>query len=111
QQWREETPVAFVSVFEQEIIEQKQRLLASEQEIRTKEQEILNKNQEIRDREQEARDVLLRGIELALKLKFKEEGQALFTEIRKQTDPAWLRRFLDSIDPANSCGELRQLLP
>ncbi len=50
-------------------------------------------------------------IALGLKLKFKEQGQTLFSEVQKQTDPEWLRRFLDDIESADSLEDLRKLLP
>jgi hypothetical protein len=81
--WRKENPMPFVSVFEQEILDQKQQV----------------------------RESCLRGIALGLKLKFKEEGQALFGEVQKQTDNAWLRHFLDRIESADTLDELRKLLP
>ena len=95
--WREENPMPFVSVFEQEILDQKQQ--------------ISDQNQQISDQEQQTRDTCLAGIALGLKLKFKEEGQALFAEVQKQTDLDWLRRFLDSIESADSLEDLRKLLP
>jgi hypothetical protein len=88
--WREENPMPFVSVFEQEILDQKQQLLTKDQQLR---------------------DSHLRGIALGLNLKFKEAGQELFGEVQKQTDLDWLRRFLDSIEGASSVEDLRMLLP
>jgi hypothetical protein len=95
--WRKENPMPFISVFEQEILDQKQQLLTKDQQLLTKEQQV--------------RESSLRGIALGLKLKFKEEGQALFAEVQKQTDLDWLRRFLDCIDSADSLDDLRKLLP
>jgi hypothetical protein len=80
--WREKNPMPFVSVFEQEILEQKQQV----------------------------RDSCLDGIALGLKLKFGEQGEALLAEVQKQTDLDWLRRFLKSIEPAASLDDLRKLL-
>jgi hypothetical protein len=97
QHWREGNPVPFVSVFEQEILDQKQL--------------VRDKEQLVRDREQQLRESCLRGIALGLKLKFKAEGEALFAEVEKQADLGWLRRFLDSIEAAGSCDDLRKLLP
>ena len=90
QLWREENRMPFVSVFEQEIIDQKQQLT---------------------DQKQQTRDSCLEGIALGLKLKFKEEGQALFSEVQKQADRGWLRRFLKSIESSDSLDDLRKLLP
>jgi hypothetical protein len=97
QDWREKNPMPFISVFEQEILDQKQQILAKDQQILAK--------------DQETRSSYLRGIALGLKLKFGQEGEALFAEVQKQTDLAWLQRFLDSIEAASSCDELRKLLP
>ncbi len=94
----------FVSIFEQEILDQKQQLLS-------KDQQLLFKDQQLLFREQEVRSSCLRGIALGLKLKFPEEGPALLTEVQKQTDIGWLQRFLDSIEAARTCDELRNLLP
>jgi hypothetical protein len=88
--WREENPMPFISVFEQEILDQKQKVL---------------------DQKQQTRDGYLRGIALGLKLKFMEQGQALFAEVQKQTDLDWLLRFLDQIDSTDSLEDLRKLLP
>ena len=87
----------FVSGFEKQILEQKQLLLTLDKQLLATKQRVL--------------DTWLRGISLGLKLKFKEEGQALFAEVRKQTDLDWLRRFLDRIDSADSLDDLRKLLP
>jgi hypothetical protein len=95
--WREKNPMPFVSVFEQEILDQKQQ--------------IVDQKQQIVDQKQQIVDSCLRGIGLGLKLKFKEEGQALFAEVQKQTDLDWLRRFLDSIESTDSLDDLRKLLP
>jgi hypothetical protein len=94
---RKEKPMPFVSIFEQEILDRKKEILEQKQQLQTKDQQL--------------RDNCLQGIALALKLKFQAEGQALFAEVQKQTDLAWLRRFLESIDPAESVEELRKLLP
>ena len=97
QNWREDNPMPFVSVFEQEILDQKQQLLTKDQQLLTKDQQI--------------RAGYLRGIALGLKLKFQAEGEALVAEVQKQTDLGWLQRFLDRIEAATTCDELRQLLP
>jgi hypothetical protein len=123
--WRKGNPMPFVSVFEQKILDQKQQILQQEQQIRDKEQQIRDKEQQVRDKEQQvrdkeqqardkeqqARDSCLDGIGLGLKLKFKEEGEALLGEVQKQTDLDWLRRFLKSIETADSLDDLRKLLP
>jgi hypothetical protein len=88
--WRKENPMPFVSVFEQKILDQKQQLL--------------EKDEQLRDR-------CLRAIAMGLRLKFKEQGQALFVEVEKQTDLDWLGRFQDSIESADSLDDLRKLLP
>jgi hypothetical protein len=93
----------FVSIFEQVILEQKQQVQAQEQQIRANEQQI-------RANEQQIRDNCLKGIALGLKLKFQAAGEALFTEVQKQTDPNWLQRFLGSIESADSVEDLRKLL-
>jgi hypothetical protein len=54
---------------------------------------------------------LHQGIALALELKFGGDGKALATEVEKQTDLEWLRRFLDAVRPATSLDDLRKLLP
>ncbi len=54
---------------------------------------------------------LHKGIALGLELKFGSDGQALATEVEKQTDLEWLRRFFDAIRPAQSLEDLRKLLP
>jgi hypothetical protein len=54
---------------------------------------------------------LHKGIGLGLELKFGADGQALATEVEKQTDLEWLRRFFDAIRPAKSLEDLRKLLP
>ena len=104
QQWREGNPMPFVSVFEQEILDQKQQILDQKQQLQAKEQQLL-------EEKQERRASCLRGIALGLKLKFREEGEALFAEVQKQTDLGWLQRFLDSIEAAKVCDDLRRLLP
>ncbi len=81
--WRTENPMPFVSVFEQEILDQKKHV----------------------------RESCLEGIALGLQLKFKEEGRSLIAEVEKQTDLDWLRRFLTSIKSAHSLDDLRKLLP
>jgi hypothetical protein len=101
----------FVSVFEQEILDQKQLISDQQQQLRDKEQQVRDKEQQVRDKEQQARDSCLEGIALGLKLKFKEQGQALFAEVQKQADLDWLRRFLRSIESADSLEDLRKLLP
>jgi hypothetical protein len=88
--WREENRMPFVSVFEQEILDQRQQL---------------------REKDQQLRDRSLRAIAMGLRLKFKEEGQALFAEVEKQTDLDWLGRFLDRVEAADSLDDLRKLLP
>jgi hypothetical protein len=123
--WREGNPMPFISVFEQEILDQKREILDQKREILDQKQEILDqkqklldqdqqlldKEQEIRDKEQKIRDGYLDGIALGLKLKFKEQGQALLAEVQKQTDLEWLRRFLKSIESTDSLDALRELLP
>src|ERR1700722_679454 len=95
--WRTEKTMPFVCVVEQMILEQKQ--------------EILEQKQEILEQKQQIRDSCLRGIELGLKLRFKEEGQALFTGGQKITGVDWLRRFLSHIESADSLEDLHKLLP
>jgi hypothetical protein len=90
EEWRKENPMPFISVFEQEILDQKQEIL---------------------DQKQQTRETCLRGIALGLKLKFQAEGQTLFAEVQKQTEIDWLRRFLDRIESADSIDDLRKLLP
>ena len=75
------------------------------------EQEILDQKQEILKLDQEHREICLQGIALGLKLKFAAAGEALFSEVQKQTELDWLRRFLKRIESAGSVEELRQLLP
>jgi hypothetical protein len=104
QHWREDNPMPFISVFEQEILDQKQQLLAKDQQLLAKDQQLLAKDQE-------SRANCLHGIALALKLKFQKEGETLFAVVQKQTDVAFLQRFLDSIEAATTCEELRKLLP
>jgi len=94
----------FVSIFEQEILDQKQEVLKQKQEVLKKDQEILKKDQQ-------ARETCLEGIALGLKLKFPAAGEALLAEVQKQTDLDWLCRFLTRIEPAGSVEELRHLLP
>jgi hypothetical protein len=125
QKWREENPMPFISVFEQEILDQKQQILnqdqqlqaqaqqlqTKDQQLQTKDQQLQAKDQQLLAREQEMRANCLRAIALGLKWKFRSEGEALFAEVQKQTDLGWLQRFLDSIEAAPTCDELRKLLP
>jgi hypothetical protein len=60
---------------------------------------------------EQLRESYLGGIALELKFKFEEEGQALLDEVRNQTDLDCLRRFLHSIESADSIDQLRKLLP
>jgi hypothetical protein len=87
---REENRMPFISVFEQEILDQRQ---------------------EIQNQRHQLRESRLRGIAMGLRLKFKEEGQTLFAEVEKQTELDWLGRFLDRFESADSLEELRKLLP
>jgi hypothetical protein len=102
--WRKGDPMPFISVFEQEILDQKQQ-------VSDQKQQISDQKQQISDQKQQLRDSCLDGIALGLRLKFKEEGQALFAEVQKQTDLDWLRRFLKSIESTDSLDDLRKLLP
>jgi len=86
----------FVSIFEQEILDQKQEVLKQKELVKAKDQQI--------------RASHLQGIALGLKLKFATAGEALFAEVQKQTDLEWLQRFLTRIESADSVEELRQLL-
>lgn len=95
--WKKENPMPFVSIFEQVIQEQKQQLQYQRESNRIQ--------------KQEHRDSLYRGIGLALKLKFQAAGEALFAEVQKQTDLAWLRYFLLSIESAASVEDLCKQLP
>ncbi len=122
---RKEKPMPFVSVFEQEILDQKQQLQTKDQQIQTqaqliqtkdqliqtKDQLIQTKDQQLQIQSQQLRASCLEGIALALKLKFQSAGQALFVEVQKQADLAWLRGFLESIESADSVEDLRRLLP
>jgi hypothetical protein len=96
-EWRKENPMPFISVFEQEILDQKQEILDQKQQLLTK--------------DQQHRDTCLRAIALGLKLKFQAAGQELFAEVQKQTDLDWLQRFLGRIETADSLDDLRNLLP
>jgi len=109
--WRKENPMPFVSIFEQEILDQKQQLQTKDQQLQAKDQQLQTKDQQLQTKDQQQREICLRGIELALKLKFQTAGQALFVEVQKQADLDWLRRFLERIESAASVDELRQLLP
>jgi hypothetical protein len=103
----------FVSIFEQVILEQKQQILSQAERIRAYKQKIVTLEQLILDREQQAHVSCLDGIALGLKLKFREEGQALFAEVQKRIDLDldWLIRFLNSIELVDSLDDLRKLLP
>jgi hypothetical protein len=50
------------------------------------------------------------GIAPLLKVRFAAADEALAAEVRKQTDPSWLRRFLAESE-TGSLEELRKLLP
>ncbi len=108
---RKEKPMPFVSVFEQEILDQKQQLQTKDQQLQAQAQQLQARDQQIQARDQQVRDSCLQGIGLALKLKFQTAGQALFAEVQKQTDLEWLRRFLASIESAATVEDLRRLLP
>ena len=57
--------------------------------------------------DQAAVKTLQKGIGLGLELKFGAEGQALATEVEKQTVLEWLQRFFDAIRPAKSLEDRR----
>jgi hypothetical protein len=60
--------------------------------------------------EEGRREYLLKGIELALELKFGAEGQALASAVGKQTDLAVLEAVFNAIRPAASVEDVRKLL-
>lgn len=108
----------FVSIFEQVILEQKeqlqdlkQQILKKDQQLRDLDQQILKKEEQIRNNVHHLREIRWLGIRVALKLKFQASGQALFAEVQKQTNLAWLERFFESIESAASVEDLRKLLP
>ncbi len=94
---REENPMPFISVFEQEILDQKQQLQDQKQQLQAKDQELRNSYLEL--------------IALALDRKYQTEGQALMATVQKQTDLDWLRQFKDRIGSASTLEDLRKLLP
>jgi hypothetical protein len=57
------------------------------------------------------REVLLKGIGLGLKLKFKEEGLAQIPAVEKIEDAAVLAAIFNAIDPAASLDDVRKLIP
>ncbi len=66
--WRKENPMPFVSVFEQEIIEQKQKVLEQKQKVLEQKQQLIEKDQQVLDqkqqlieKDQQVRDNCLRG--------------------------------------------------
>jgi len=109
---------AFVSVFDQEILEGKNRTLNQKkliqemaQKLQAGEQQLLELDQRLLELDQQHRECCWQGIALTLKLKFATAGTELFAEVQKQTDLDWLRRFLASIESAATVEELRRLLP
>jgi hypothetical protein len=57
------------------------------------------------------RSVLLQGIALGLKLKFKSEAAPLLPAIEAQQDLTVLQAIFDAIEPAASLDDIRRLLP
>ncbi len=55
------------------------------------------------------RKVLLRGIEVALELKFGDEGLALMPELRQIRDRVLLGKVLNRIKTVDQPGDLRRL--
>ena len=54
---------------------------------------------------------LLRGIEIALEVKFGPDGLALLPALQEQTDLAFLERFAQNIKTTTNLDDLRRLLP
>ncbi len=52
---------------------------------------------------------LLRGIEVALRIRFGAEGLELMPELRQIRDPALLEKILDRIETAASPDDLRRI--